>query len=154
VIYTTTWGIVPGLLSAYSPKANNDYCIFENPFYAILGIDTITLGNASLYCSDDMESWTLVASLLSSSNNDLDVSTYRNKRYWKLVNPSDSSSDSVYCSNFRSNDLTTPLNIHFTTAPADDAVITADYTTEEFVKNTDYVLDVAVDIELGAYISN
>ena len=47
----------------------------------------------------------------------------------------------------------TGKNIHFTTAPASGAVITADYHTPTIAKDTNHVFDLTVTIQLGEYTS-
>ena len=42
-------------------------------------------------------------------------------------------------------------SIHFATAPASGAVITADYHTPTIAKDTNHVFDLTVTIQLGEY---
>lgn len=148
--------LFPGITNSYvdlTLATNTEmYCIFENPYYADIGIDLMSLGYCILYCSDDMETWTLVVDLKSSANTSYDTSAYRSSRYWKVVKPGNASSYSTKLENFRSNDLSSPKNVHFDSAPALNSVITIDYTTDECVKNANYVLDISFALDLAEYV--
>lgn len=59
------------------------YTIFENPLFGTYGIDSVSAYSTTIYCSDDMVSWTLAVT--ASSNIVAVPSQYKNKRYWKAV---------------------------------------------------------------------
>jgi hypothetical protein len=68
-------------LGAYRKNvASGNYIIFENPYYTTYGLDSIAFGQASLYCSDDAESWTYIRNSAGAI-----PSEHRSKRYWKVV---------------------------------------------------------------------
>lgn len=134
------------------PQARNDYCIYENPLYATIGVDDIYIGAGVLYCSDDMEAWTTVLDKKTTNGTFAIPTEYRNKRYWKYSHPSDAFYDSAYFRAAQSDDLVGVTNVHFDSAPAMGEVITIDYTTKELVKTANYVIDITIEFELGEYV--
>ena len=150
-IKVDNWNLIPGFANYKNVQKDGAECILENPYYSDIGIDLINLGYLTLYCSNDLSTWTLVSDRKSASSTDVDTSAYRGYRYWKVVKPSDSSQTWTYFTNFRSSQLTTARNIHFDEAPAEDAVITIDYTTDDCPKDSNYVIDASLEILLAEY---
>ena len=93
--------------------------------------------------SEDLETWTNITSQASSIS-----AAYRQYKYWRL---SSTSSGYNYLSSMTADTLTSTKNIHFTTAPIDGAVITADYVTKTIAKDANYVFDFSVVITFGEY---
>lgn len=115
--------------------------VFYNPLYA-KGIDTFYATSAStvVQASDNLADWVTVS---TGSSGTINVSTtYKNYKYWKI------SGTAAY--NFYSTAITS-YNIHFTTAPASGAVITADYHTPVIAKDSNHVFDLTVTITLSEY---
>lgn len=127
--------------SAYS-SGSAIYCIAYNPNYEKHGIASFRLYSGSVYCSNDLQNWTLVA---QGSNNESVFSVdsaLQNCKYWKTVGTS-------YMYSVVFSPEVSATNIHFTTPPAAGAVITADYTTKTIAKDANHVFDLTVTIQLG-----
>jgi hypothetical protein len=120
---------------------------FENPYYAIYGIDSFYSNRGSLYVSDDRITWDLLDTYTSTGTRTITGSN-RNKRYWKFVE--DSTFDHRL-NQFVSNDLTAAAlkNVHFATPPASGAVITIDYDTELVAKDANHVFDCTFVLQFG-----
>lgn len=126
--------------------------IMENPYYNVCGVtslgfvDTSTYKPATVSVSNDMTAWTSIASnqrgIISIS------SSYQNYRYFKIEQGAGS-----FYQLFQSIGLSIPTNtnIHFAAAPANGAVITADYTPGTIAKDANHVFDLTVTIQLGEY---
>lgn len=112
---------------------------YYNPYYS-LGIDSFTASDVGdIYVSDNLVDWVTIT---STSGANTVAAANKNKKYWKL------SKERAY--NFVSN-AAPATNIHFATAPASGAVITADYTTKTIAKDSNHVFDLTVTIQLGEY---
>jgi hypothetical protein len=141
---------VPGFnygLASWSNKSTyGNYCIFENPFCTD-GIDSCYIYGVDLYSSDDIINWSLVSNWWDTINI---PSQHRTKRYWKSVvkemgyGPVNGRLDTFLCTSF--NDY---KNIIFDTAPANGAVITADYDCEVIAKDANHVFDFSFEITLA-----
>jgi hypothetical protein len=128
-------------------KAYGGYGIFENPFYATHGIDSILLGYAKVYVSDNLADWTEVANRSGASAITINIAAeYKNKRYWKIQK--DTGDNSMKSQYFYCDALDAKKNIHFVNAPALGDTITADYRTDVVAKDANHVFDLAVEITL------
>ena len=126
--------------------------IFENPFYTNYGITSVVGSAYTLYSSDDAETWTEVLDLALGGSTESTVGAgYVNKRYWKLVVKDWSGWGSGGVSAFYCSLLDTFRNVRFASAPAEGAVITAEYTPECATKDINHVLDIEVTLQLGEY---
>lgn len=132
-------------ISTKTKTAGTTY-YYYNPNYS-LGIATITSFDsniATLYTSDDLETWTSIG----TGSGTFSVPTaQRHAKYWKRV---DVLTGYDGPSGFVAADVTTN-NLHLASAPASGAVVTADYTTKTIAKDTNHVFDLSVTIQLGEY---
>lgn len=122
--------------------------IFENPYYATWGIDSMRIYTGTIYSSDDGTTW--AQAVVQGGADDTPTAipeAHAHKRYFKWVN------QGYYggLKSFVSNDFTDAKNIHFASPPANGAVITADYITSRIAKDANYVLDITVVIQFGEY---
>lgn len=123
-----------------------DYCVFENPFYATYGINSLYISGARMYTSDDLATWTLVSETYSGT---ITVPAgHQNKRYWKMVSYPDNTTNGTYSYDYICTALVNKKNIHFVTAPAQGDTITADYRAEVIAKDANHVFDLTVEITL------
>lgn len=123
----------------------------ENPFYTY-GIKQLCLDNVCyVEVSDDLATWNCIFGNTSNTTAIADNTytvpvAYKTKRYWHIKTAS--SGGGAY--NLVADTLT-GKNIHFATAPASGAVITADYHTPVIAKDANHVFDLTVTIQLGEY---
>ena len=122
--------------------------VYYNPFYEH-GITSYHDDNGlTVSVSDDLNNWVVL------SEGGYDVvnvpAEYQKYRYWKLYQ---ASRGSRYIYNLTSANIRT-TNIHFSTPPAEGAVITADYFTKTIAKDENHVFDMTVTIQLGEYTEN
>lgn len=117
---------------------------FENPHYATIGITKIHTPENSDYVrvSDDAVTWTLIGSSLS--NVTPVAKQYQHKRFWKVSNSGTYNYNGLYI-----DETTLPKAVHFDTAPAEGAVITADYTARCIGKDINHVFDFSYTVQLG-----
>lgn len=129
----------------------------ENPFYS-LGIQTVRKTNSSytsaectVLASDDLVNWSVVGTIPAVSGwAELSVpSALRNKRYWQIQGPANSSGH--YYLQFIADVADTAHNIVFDTPPASGSVITADYTPDCIAKDENHVFDLNLVLTLGEY---
>lgn len=113
--------------------------VWYNPLYT-RGIASYSYsGEVTVSVSDDMVEWTDVPTTVPTN--------CRNKKYWKIT------AGNAYAQIYNLiPDIAYPVaNIHFDTAPASGAVITADYTSKTIAKDANHVFDLTVTIQLGEY---
>lgn len=145
--------LIPELSSALASKpevrANsleNTVGVYYNPFYEY-GITSYTssVQYLTVSVSNDLETWVVLSEAVSGS---VTVPTeYQNYKYWKIEQ---SNRGQYYIHSLTSENIPT-ANIHFSTPPADGAVITADYFTKTVAKDENHVFDLTVTIQLGEY---
>ena len=140
-----------GTTSSYylSDEIGDPETIFENPYYQTIGITGFTLdtgfGSPTIKCSDDLATW---ATMGSGSSVTVD-SAHQKTRYWKVV-----WADKIFGVVPKITPTTVSSNnIHFVTAPASGAVITADYHTDTIAKDASHVFDFSLTIHLGEHTS-
>lgn len=121
--------------------------IFENPLYATFGIESVYTSRGTLYCSDDLNTWTSVGTNSGSPAAMSIGASYKNKRYWKFVCTSGYTMGlwSFVCAN------ATPNNVIFDTPPANGGVVTMDYVTPGIGKDANHVFDFTLTLQLGEY---
>ena len=119
---------------------------YYNPYYA-LGLASMKImdDGAIIEASDDNVTWTTVFTDVSDGTVISVPSEYANYRYWRA---SHTSAGNQRCVTKVTCDIS-EYNLHFDTAPASGAVITADYTTRTIAKTTDYVFDFELVITLA-----
>ena len=125
--------------------------IYYNPYYS-LGITSFIKGNYyEVYVSDDLATWTQLGTS-SAATVSVDAA-YRYKKYWKILSTNGTVAGPTSAATPKTFTTAgaTATNIHFTTAPASGAVITADYTTKTIAKDANHVFDLTVTIQLGEY---
>lgn len=140
----------PGQSRDWSMTGGQDFVVFENPHYATYGIYSAYLSlRLGLQASDDGITW---ETALDNSNTAHGVRVipagYRNKRYWRWY------TTSAYGYRQMAYAFITtghPGNIHFAVAPANGAVITADYQTPVAGKDVNHVFDYTFILQLGEY---
>jgi hypothetical protein len=127
---------------SYNKPAAGTYAIYYNPFYSY-GIKSFSKTNyVTCEVSNDLGTWIDITAQYASVD-----SAYRTYKYWRLT--STSASGEAYISGMIADAITSANNIHFATAPASGAVITADYTTKTIAKDINHVFDLTVTIQLG-----
>ena len=127
--------------------------VWYNPWYE-LGVLRWTAYAQGLRCSDDLENWVTISASEtgnsgSGSNRDVTIDeAYRHYKYWNpyYLASSYSTEHGISC-------LTDLSNIHFDTAPASGAVITADYTTETIAKDANHVFDFSFVLTFAEYVA-
>ena len=129
--------------------------IFENTLYEQYGIQTLNFNGAAYFdvsTSTDMNTWTLVGTP-SGAPIALAIPTeYQKYRYWKVETTPTTGSNAGINTVVECADLVGNLeNIHFDTAPAVGAVITADYVTPMVAKDSDHVFDLTLELQFGEY---
>lgn len=130
----------------YSPVG---YAVFYNPFFS-LGITSLTCGQVRVSVSDDLTNWTQIVDGTQSGSISI-AAEHQQKKYWKIETTITTAQTSgSYCYGLTTAGAT-GKNIHFSTAPASGAVITADYTAEAVAKDANHVFDLTVTIQLGEY---
>lgn len=138
---------------AHSFSSSTDYitgsdtAVYYNPYFSY-GIANFYTSSVTVYASDDLVNWVQI----NTGSGTITVpSAYRSFKYWKFKPTSVTgwpNSQSYKCNAFTAYSL--PANIiHFTTAPASGAVITADYTTASVAKDSNHVFDFSLTITLG-----
>ncbi len=145
----------PGMYNGF--LGTDEYCIFENPFYATYGINTVRLNGMELFCSDSAAGpWTSVGyatsgGLSTSYQTKTIDGAYVNKRYWKIMKYD----TGVYqkCYVLTCTALANKKNIHFVTAPAQGDTITADYRCEVIAKDANHVFDFAIEMTMQEHTS-
>jgi hypothetical protein len=137
---STAGNIIPraGLNALKTQTYFTGTMVFYNPYYEA-GIASFT-ASASVSVSNDMINWTSV----SSGNV---PETYQHYKFWKIT----SSSQYDTCKNMICASANAGKSIHFATAPASGAVITAGYHTPVIAKDVNHVFDLTVTINLGEY---
>lgn len=122
----------------------SEYYLY-NPFYSQVGIVQFYAQYIEVAVSNDFENWTVIKE--GGTTETVTVpETYRKYKYWRITNP--------HTTNGRCKDLLTDqsdYNIHFDTAPASGAVITADYTSKTIAKDANHVFDFSCTVTVGAY---
>lgn len=145
------WITATGLVGHQNPcvsSANIDrgqsMSVWHNPHYA-LGVDTFYASNTTVKVavSNDLETWADLTVAYGTNNV---PSEYKNYKYWRMGTPG--ADVSAFAFNFCNTSILTS-NIHFTTAPTNGAVITADYTTGTIAKDSDHVFDLSIEITLA-----
>lgn len=140
-------------LHSYSAKQFNagEESMYENVVDG-LAITSLKIGGASaagnvtIYVSDDLETWTDVGATLSSGWWEIPAQ-YSTSKYWKLRN---NTSSIMYLNGGKNADLT-GYAIRFETAPANGAVITADYRTPLIPKDDNHLMDISMTVTFGEY---
>lgn len=132
-----------GSYSIYIPAGNT--AIYCNPFYDF-GIKSFQNVACTVLVSNDLSTWVDITSQASSLSVD-----YRKCKYWKLVSVAANTYQCAHIYGLVADAVTTANNIHFATAPASGAVITADYATKTIAKDVNHVFDLTVTIQLGEY---
>ena len=105
-----------------------------------------TAGSATIYVSDDLETWTDVGATLSSGWWEI-PSQYAAAKYWKIRN---NASGTMYLEGGKNADLTS-YAIRFDTPPASGSVITATYQTPMIPKDENHLMDVSMTVTFGEY---
>lgn len=111
----------------------------NHPWYG-----TVSAVSAVEY-SGDLSTWTAV-SAIQGENNDWTFSAPVTALYWRVTYASITNAIFYFF-----NSAGSATNIHFSTAPASGAVITADYVPDCIPKDSDHVFDLSLTITLGEY---
>ena len=127
--------------------------IFYNPYYSF-GVSEFKLNSVTTYqyikieVSDDLLSWEEI--VLEYGENGQVPEELQHKKFWKLTRIGTSNNVCPYPYNLTAPNLT-GKNIHFSTPPAEGAVITADYTTPVIAKDENHVFDLTVTFQFGEF---
>lgn len=127
------------------------YAVYYNPLHA-LGISSYkTASQARVDVSDDLINWVTISNQVDGTHTV--PAEYRNYKFWKIYGYSASQVTNNSANTFTCATTITAANIHFDTAPASGAVITADYATRTIAKDANHVFDLTVTIQLGEFAS-
>ena len=118
--------------------------VYYNPHYA-KGIVSYYAAYTKVEVSNDLETWYTLNESAAGATKTVPAE-YQEYKYWRFT--IDRTTSYTYA--FTARDLTGNL-VHFATAPADGAVITADYTSKTIAKDINHVFDLSVSIVLGEY---
>ena len=157
-IYANSNNLNGDYLDTTDLSANATTSVYENPFFA-LGLAKFQAkilyanpGTLVVQASDDCETWADVCTI-SGNNSSYSESAvpaaYKNKKYWRFKNTTDSSRNWMVRAVGAAADEA--HNIVFDTAPAAGAVITCDYVPDCIAKDSNHVLDLSVTLTLGEY---
>lgn len=126
------------------------YEIVENPFYSTIGIVSMTVDRCKIECSNDLETWVQIHDSTSSGVSVSVPSDYQSYRYWRATEHKPSGSYTGRVTNvLAASGIGT--YIHFDTAPANGAVITASYRTESICKDANHIVDIELALTLNEY---
>lgn len=132
----------------YAPES---WAIYYNPYYS-LGLKECKCYRDSSYVryftSDDMSNWVEIVSNVNNGNTLTIPEANRYHKYFKMLALKH---DSYTMGGFVPYDRISDKNIHFNTAPASGAVITADYFTSNIGKDSDHVFDLTLTLTFGEY---
>ena len=113
--------------------------------YAV-GITQIAMSSsASIYASDDLETWSLVGTGKTVNIGE----AYRHCKYWKREG-----SNTGYITGMTCASTFNGKTLHFDTPPAVGDVITADYRSDTVAKDANFVFDMTITIQLGEYVED
>lgn len=149
--YSTVDHVIPsagyysGSAAGYD-LAGNGTSYFYNPCYSD-GLYSFYLCMGSIYCSDDLATWTLVGNVATTSASVTVSEEHQHKKFWKYVGLATDS----YVRAWALPPTFTGNNIHFSTPPATGAVITADYFTKTIAKDQNHVFDVTLEMTFGEF---
>jgi hypothetical protein len=115
--------------------------VFENRFSNKIGITKIKYGNATLSVSNDLTTWTSIASEATIPSNLIYA------KYFRFTFLSKTTLSNVAITTTRSSDN----NIHFATPPASGSVITANYHTACIAKDSNHVFDASISVQFGPH---
>jgi len=148
---STQWGPPSGTHMGVNYAAGV-YTVFENPYYATFAIESVRIGGATLYCSDDLTNWTQAVSRDSLSGAVLSIpSELRGNRYWKVV-ASGYTGNTTGCYNFVATGWAASKLVHFASAPASGATISCTYQPDCIGKDSNHILsNVLVNLTLNEY---
>ena len=121
--------------------------LIYNPLHE-LGLSGLRLYSSgdTLYASNDLSSWIEVGTQSGSTAIAI-PEEYAHYKYWKCTNRF-----YRYDANLGAyKKVPTGKNVHFTSPPAEGAVITADYFTECIAKDSNHVFDFYIILQLGEY---
>ena len=121
--------------------------MFYNPMFA-LGLYSLSLRSVTLYASNDLLSWEEVTSVDNVSTTYVIPDKYSHHKYWKGVHrglPNCSFVTPELPEGF------TGKTLHFDSAPAEGATITASYRSDCFAKDENHVFDLSVTFHFGEY---
>lgn len=138
----------------YQPNTEANRPVYENVLYETCGIKTID-SDASAYMhalvSNDMVNWVDLAPTPAYGVTDIAVPTeYRHYRYWSIYS-SDSGTRTRYCRITSGDAIPPSVNVHLAEAPAEGAVITADYDAICIGKDANHVFDFSVTFQFNEY---
>ena len=119
--------------------------IYYNPHYSI-GIASLYAYYCKVEVSNDLATWTELVAQGSGATVNVNAA-YQNYKYWRFS----STDSSAYAQTFTAPSTYVGKPIHFTTAPANGAVITADYKTPVVAKDINHVFDLSVVITLAEH---
>lgn len=131
----------------YSAFSQNYIYTYYNPNY-LKGISSIGYLRASkLEVSNDGSTWVTLSNSTSTLTSFAIPAAYQYYKYWRFTGLASSNS----CAYGFVSATGSATNIHFATAPASDAIITADYTTKMIAKDTNHVFDLTISLTLAEY---
>lgn len=124
--------------------------MFYNPMHE-MGISKIDLSYSTLYASNDLSTWETAVEHGSSTATINIPEAYQHHKYWKAVkHPSTPSNTNGRL--IKIMPIGDPSKVvHFTTPPAEGAVITANYKSDCFAKDENHVFDLSITFHFGEH---
>lgn len=127
--------------------------IFENMLYESVGVYQIYKAKIQIKASNDLKTWVSICSPTNSATTITVPEAYRKYRYWEFkcsgtlgINNTEGEFRLIPETN-----LSVTNNVHLAEAPAEGAVITADYDTISVAKDANHVFDLSVVLSFNEY---
>lgn len=124
-----------------------DKPVFQNMLYETHGISKLVGAYKGIRVSNDMKNWVDIPADSSTTNI---PDEYQHYRYWSLwcTRSNEESNDVEF---YSAETVPTTINVHLSEAPAEGAVITADYDAICVAKDENHVFDLAVVFKFNEY---
>lgn len=137
--------VLPAGFRDYNPGNNISKCILYNPAYAV-GLGSLRVfASGNIEASNDLSTWETIGTMSSSGTFTIPAEHQHHKYYRGWVGGSSDGIIATAPASFTGN------VVHFSTPPANGAVITADYQCDCIAKDADHVFDLTVTLQLGEY---
>ena len=129
--------------------------VFENVLYETVGIKSIYSYKLVIEVSNDNETWITIAKGVDGWATTTIPEEYQNYRYWRIDSAelTSRSYSTGFEATFTANaPLPSSSNIHLAEAPAEGAVITANYDTISIGKDANHVFDISIVFSFSEYV--
>lgn len=129
--------------------------VFENVLYETVGIKSIYSYKLVIEVSNDNETWITITKGTDGWVTTSIPEEYQNYRYWRIdsIELTSRSYSKGFDATFTANaPLPSALNVHLAEAPAEGAVITANYETISIGKDENHVFDISIVFSFNEYV--